>query len=96
MRGDAHPGIILCMSASASGKAADCPLAAPFRQSTYARAMHGACLVLGGVPELAAHLGVPAALVRDWLEGEVEPPQAMFLAAVEVLLLHLDAMGRAT
>lgn len=84
------------MRASPSDKGPDCPLAPPARQSTFARAIHSACLILGGVPSLAAHLGVPAVLVRDWLEGEVEPPQAMFLAAVEVILLHLDSEGRAT
>ena len=84
------------MRASPSRKPLDCPLAPPSRQSTYARAMHSACVVLGGVPQLAAHLGVPAALLRDWLDGEVEPPHALFLAAVEVVLLHLETRGPAT
>jgi hypothetical protein len=84
------------MRASPSRKPVDCPLAPPARQTTFARAIHSACLILGGVPNLATHLGVPSALVRDWLEGEVEPPQAMFLAAVEVILLHLDSEGRAS
>ena len=83
------------MRASTSRKAADCPIAPPSRRTTYARAMHSACLVLGGVPQLAAHLDVPAAVLRDWLEGEVEPPHEMFLAAVEVILLHLDTSGPA-
>jgi hypothetical protein len=84
------------MRASPSRKPVDCPLAPPSRRTTLARAIHSACVILGGVPNLATHLGVPAALVRDWLEGEVEPPQAMFLAAVEVILLHLDTEGRPT
>jgi hypothetical protein len=84
------------MRASPSSKPADCPAAAPSRQSTYARAMHNACLILGGVAQLAEHLRVPAGVVRDWLEGESEPPQAAFLAAVEVILLHLETPGRAT
>ena len=58
--------------------------------------MHSACLILGGVAQLAEHLHVPAVVARDWLEGESEPPQAAFLAAVEVILLHLEAPGRAT
>jgi hypothetical protein len=73
-----------------SRKPADCPLPPRPQQTTYSRALHAACVVVGGVAELAAHLGVPAAVLRDWLEGESEPPQAAFLAAVEVVLLHLD------
>lgn len=92
----AAPGDDPGMRASASRKPAQCPIAPPHRQTTYARAMHSACLILGGVPQLAEHLGVPAALVRDWLEGDVEPPHAMFLAAVEVIILHLETPGRAT
>jgi hypothetical protein len=53
-------------------------------------------VIIGGVPELAAHLRVPPSVLRDWLQGEVEPPPEMFLAAVEVILLHLDARGSAT
>lgn len=84
------------MRPSTSRKPPDCPLAPPARQTTYARTMHSACLIAGGVSQLAGHLGVPAAIVRDWLEGESEPPQQAFLAAVEVILLHLETQGRPT
>ena len=84
------------MRASPSRKAVDCPVAPPSRHTTYARTMHSACVILGGAPQLAEHLHVPVALVRDWLEGQAEPPQAAFLAAVEVILLHLETQGRAT
>jgi hypothetical protein len=83
------------MRASPSRKPVDCPLAPPPRRTTQARTLHCACLIVGGVPELAAHLRVPQSLLRDWLQGEVEPPPEMFLAAVEVILLHLDARGGA-
>ena len=53
--------------------------------------MHTACVIVGGMRELAEHLGVPVAMVGDWLDGEIEPPQAMFIAAVEIILLHLEA-----
>ena len=84
-----------CVRASSSRKPVDCPAAPPARRSTQARTLHTACLILGGAPQLAAHLGVPVAVLRDWLEGESEPPPAAFLAAVELILLHLDARGSA-
>lgn len=71
----------------------DCPHPAPSRESTYARALHRACLILGGVGELSKHLGVSEAGLRSWLEGRDDPPQMVFLAAVEIVLLHLDGTG---
>jgi hypothetical protein len=73
----------------------DCPVPAPSRQTTYARALHRACLILGGVPQLANHLGVSEAPLRAWLEGRADPPQMVFLAAVEIVLLHLEKSGSA-
>jgi len=72
---------------------ADCPSSPPARQSTYARALHRACLILGGAEQLSRHLGVPEANVRAWLEGREDPPQMVFLASVEIVLLHLDNAG---
>lgn len=72
---------------------ADCPLPPPSRESTYARALHRACLILGGAEQLAKHLGVSEAAMRAWLEGREDPPQMVFLAAVEIVLLHLDNPG---
>jgi len=80
----------------ATAKSADCPAPPPSRDSTYARALHRACLILGGVPALARHLGVPQASLEKWLDGREDPPQMAFLAAVEILLLHLEAPGGAT
>jgi len=71
----------------------DCPAAPPSRQTTYARALHRACLILGGAPQLASHLGVSESSLRGWLEGRDDPPQMVFLAAVEIVLLHLDKAG---
>lgn len=75
--------------------AVDCPLAQPSRQTTYARAMHRACLIVGGVEPLAAHLSVSEAALRGWLNGTDEPPLEVFLATVEIILLHSDNAGRA-
>ena len=72
----------------------DCPITPEGRRSTYARTLHRACVILGGVPGLAGHLGVSEAELVRWLQGE-EPPYETFLAAVVVVLLHLDAPGRA-
>src|SRR5437764_4135304 len=77
------------MPPSVSAKV-DCPLPIASRQTTYARTLHRACLVLGGVAPLARHFGVAEAVLRNWLEGRDEPPQMVFLAAVEIILLHLD------
>ena len=77
----------------ASTARADCPSAPPSRQTTYARALHRACLILGGVPQMAGHLGLPEATLRAWLEGRDDPPQMVFLAAVEIVLLHLERPG---
>jgi hypothetical protein len=82
------------MRPSASA-AVDCPLATPSRQNTYARAMHRACLILGGAAQLASHLKVSETALRAWLNGVDEPPLDIFLAAVEILLLNADDAGRA-
>jgi len=72
---------------------ADCPTAPQSRQTTYARALHRACLILGGVLQMAGHLGVPETTLRAWLEGREDPPQMVFLASVEIVLLHLEQSG---
>lgn len=71
----------------------DCPAAPPSRETTYARALHRACLIVGGVQQLANHLGVSETTLHAWLEGRDDPPQMVFLAAVEIVLLHLESSG---
>jgi hypothetical protein len=73
----------------------DCPLTPEGQRSTYARTLHRACEILGGVPGLASHLGITEADLLRWLQGGEEPPFEIFLVAVEVILLHLDAPGPA-
>jgi hypothetical protein len=77
------------MRTSAS-TAADCPLARPSRETTYVRALHRACLLLGGLAQLADHLKVSEHAVRTWLEGREEPPESVFLAAVEIIVLAAE------
>lgn len=72
-----------------------CPLAPPDRASVQVRALHRACLVLGGMQPLAAHLGVADSDIGAWLRGERSIPEGIFHAAVEILLLHTGQPGRA-
>lgn len=54
------------------------------------RALHQACLMLGGPAQLAAHLQVSEYALNTWLEGREEPPESVFLAAVEIILLAAE------
>src|SRR5258708_9935405 len=81
------------VSMPASAAKVDCPAAPPSRQSTPARSLHRACLILGGVGPLADHLGVTEAALTGWLGGRAAPPQIALLAAVEIMLLQLDNAG---
>lgn len=84
------------MRTSVFPESADCPIAPAARKSTPARALHRACVILGGVKQLAEHLHVAEERLVAWLDGADEPPDEVFLAAVEVILLNLDAPGPAT
>lgn len=81
------------MRASVFRGTADCPLAPPSRESTYARALHRACVIVGGVQQLASHVGVGEFELRAWMSGAGEPSEAVFLAALEIILLNLEAPG---
>jgi hypothetical protein len=72
-----------------------CPVAPPAATTVYARTLHRACEILGGVPQLADHLRVPARLLRRWLEGRDMPPTAVFVAALDVVLLYVERGGAA-
>ncbi|HEV7476346.1 MAG TPA: hypothetical protein VGO02_01265 [Burkholderiales bacterium] len=81
-----------------SAAARDCPLAPPAHASVYSRTLHRACLILGGVGQLAVHLEVTEIELRHWMGGvggAPQPPEAVFLRAVEVLLLHVASKGSA-
>ncbi len=79
----------------ASVAKAECPTPPPARKSTQSRALHRACVIVGGLSQLAQHLGVPESSLQVWLEGREEPPQMVFLAAIEIVLLHLEQAGEA-
>jgi hypothetical protein len=78
-----------------SGAAAmNCPLTPPEQATVYAKALHRACLIVGGIEQLATQLRVPKELLERWIRGEGEPPQGIFLAAVEIILLYAAQPGR--
>jgi transcriptional regulator with XRE-family HTH domain len=77
-----------------SATAKDCPLAPPEQASVFARTLHRACLILGGIEPLAKHLEVSDRELSQWLRGEDKPPEPIFLRAVEVVLLHAGTGGR--
>jgi hypothetical protein len=82
------------MRQSAAARA-DCPSAWPSRASVYARTLHRACVIVGGVERLASQLRVSAVSLVAWVEGREVPPLAVFLAAVDVILLNAETAGRA-
>ena len=79
-----------------AGAAKDCPLAPPEHASVHARTLHRACLIVGGVQQLAERLKVSETDVRCWLSGEEPPPEAVFIAAVEIVLLYAADAGKAS
>jgi hypothetical protein len=72
----------------------ECPVARASRSTTYVRVLHRACVVLGGVEHLAAHLKVGVLAMERWMEGHEEPPEDVFLGAVDIVLLHASVAGR--
>lgn len=66
----------------------DCPQPPGFRASLPTLILHEACETAGGVGELARLLRVsPVALAR-WLEGKEKAPEAIYLACIDIVLLH--------
>ena len=75
--------------------ARECPIAPPGQATVHARALHRACVIVGGIGALAARTRVPEPLLEAWMRGEGEPPESVFREAVEIILLHAGADGRA-
>jgi hypothetical protein len=71
----------------------DCPPLSKSRVTVYARTLHRACELLGGLDALSRHLGVPAATIARWIGGVEEPPVEAFLAAVDIVLLGAEPGG---
>jgi len=62
------------------------------RPTVQAVTLQTACGLVGGVPKLATHLGVPAASIQRWLDGE-KPPTKVFLDCVDIVLFHERHLG---
>jgi hypothetical protein len=74
-----------------------CPSAPPAYASVQARALHRACLIVGGLNALAARLESSPSDLDRWISGDEMPPESVFLRCVELLLLYAsDAGGRPT
>lgn len=68
----------------------DCPPLPKSRVTVYARTLHRACEVLGGLDATSRHLGVPTIALTRWIGGVEQPPLDVFLAAVDVVLLGAE------
>ena len=71
----------------------DCPLAPPSHATVQSRALHRACVILGGVDKLADRLHASMEQVRTWMEGREPVPMQVFEQCVEVLLLYASKKG---
>ena len=65
-----------------------CGGAPPSRATVYSRTLQRACEILGGPQALAQHLKVKAGDLVRWIDGQTLPPMDVFLAAVDLVLLH--------
>jgi DNA-binding transcriptional regulator YdaS (Cro superfamily) len=55
-----------------------------FNREVYAGVFQRSAELIGGMPELAAHLGVSPGVLEGWAAGRTEPPPEMFLRAVDI------------
>ena len=78
-----------------SAAAQNCPLAPPEHASVHSRALHRACLIVGGIEHLARRLEVSAMELEQWMRGMQSPPERAFLESVEIILLYAGGAGRA-
>jgi len=56
------------------------------RNQTHMRAVQLAAEIAGGARPLAVYLQVSPLLIGAWIQGTHEPPAAVFLKVVEILL----------
>lgn len=63
-----------------------CPQADAGRTTLYSRALHHACVRLGGIHQFAVYIDVPEWRLEAWLQGREEVPMEVFLRAVDVIV----------
>ena len=68
----------------------DCPPLSRTHVTVYARTLHRACELLGGLDALSVELGAPATDIARWIGGVEPPPLEIFLAAVDIVLLGAE------
>lgn len=66
----------------------------PRNPNTVTRALGRAAFAAGGVMRLARLLRVEEATLRGWMRGDEPAPDAVLLAAVELVLDEIDRRGR--
>ena len=71
-------------------QAVACPPLSKSRVTVYARTLHRACEMLGGVDALSRQLNVPEATLARWIGGLEQPPLDVFLKAVDIVLLAAE------
>jgi hypothetical protein len=59
--------------------------------TVYSRALARACEILGGAEQLAARLGISPALTRAYVAAVMQPPQHIFLKAVDIISRYDEA-----
>jgi hypothetical protein len=75
---------------------AECAGPPPSRATVYSRTLQRACEIVGGLEPLARQLRVAPGDLACWIDGRARPPMDVFLAAVDVVLLHAErSRGRA-
>jgi hypothetical protein len=70
----------------------DCPQAPSFRASLSTLILHEACQTAGGVSQLATLLRVSPVSLNRWLDGEELPPDDVYQACINIVLLHEETL----
>lgn len=68
----------------------DCPNPPGFRAQLRTLILHEACQTAGGIAALAKLLCVSSGVLKRWLEGGEEAPDAIYQACIDIVLLHPD------
>ena len=71
----------------------DCPQAPSFQASLSTLILHEACQTAGGISQLASLLRVSPVSLNRWLDGEEAPPDAVYQACINIVLLHDETLN---